>query len=184
MLIMLIVAAIIFALDQITKTIISTSLPLNHSIKVIDEFFYITYLRNDGIAWGIDAKLWLLILITIAAIGIFVFFAWKLKWKEDKWAIITIGFMLGGTLGNFFDRAFRVEHSVIDFLSFKLYYPSFYDGFHFATYDFPVFNVADIFLTVGAFMFIIYLFIIDRIKEKKKKELEKSKENTVETNNE
>lgn len=186
MLTMFIIAVIIFGLDQLTKVIISTNIQEGHSIKVINEFFYITYLRNDGIAWGIDAKLWLLIIITIAAIGIFVFFAWKLKWKDDKWGIFTIGFMLGGTLGNFFDRVVRVEHSVIDFLDFKLYYPSFSGGFHFEIYDFPVFNVADVFLTVGAVMFIIYLFVIDRIKEKRKQQVsnDNSNEEVIDIKNE
>ncbi len=185
MLVMLLIALIIFGIDQLTKIIISTNMVEGHSIKVINDFFYITYLRNDGIAWGIDAKLWILIIITIVAISVFVFFAWKLKWKDDKWAILTIGFMMGGTLGNFFDRVVRPEHSVIDFLNVILYYPSFSGGFHFEKYDFPIFNVADIFLVVGAIMFIVYLFIIERIKEKRKKIEEKdTNEEVIDIKNE
>ncbi|MBP5342654.1 signal peptidase II [bacterium] len=174
MVIVLLIALIVFGLDQVSKIIIINNLLEGHSIKVINNFFYITHLRNDGIAWGMEAKLWVLIIITIIALGLFIFFSWKFKWKEDKWAIFTIGFMMGGTLGNFFDRVIRAEHSVIDFLSFILYYPSFKDGFHFEKYDFPIFNIADTFLVIGAVMFIIYIFIIDRIKARKKaKEIDK-----------
>ena len=75
--------------------------------------------------------------------------------------------------------------SVIDFLNIILYYPSFNEGFHFEKYDFPIFNVADIFLVVGAIMFIVYLFIIERIKEKRKKIEEKdTNEEVIDIKNE
>ena len=75
--------------------------------------------------------------------------------------------MLGGTIGNFIDRLFRSDHSVIDFLDFIIYYPSFKGGFHFEPYDFPIFNIADSFLVVGAIMFLVLLLILEPIKNKK-----------------
>ena len=86
--------------------------------------------------------------------------------------------MLGGTLGNFIDRIFRADHSVIDFLDFIIYYPSFSGGFHFEPYDFPIFNIADSFLVVGAIMFLVLILILEPIKNKK--EALKNKENNEE----
>ena len=162
-----IIAAIVIILDQLSKIIVSTNMNIYDSVTIIKGFAHFSYVRNDGIAWGIDAKLWILIIITIIAIGLFTFLARKLKWSKDKFLIITLGFMLGGTIGNFIDRLFQSDHSVIDFLDFYLYYPSFKDGFHFALYDFPIFNIADSFLVVGAIMFIIYFIIIEPKKTKK-----------------
>ncbi len=168
MLYVFIIGICIIILDQLTKFIITDNMVLYDSVTVIKDFFNICYVRNDGIAWGIDVKLWILILLTIIALGIFIFLSFKLSIKKDKWFIVTLGFLFGGTIGNFIDRLFQADHSVIDFLSFILYYPSFKDGFHFEKYFFPIFNIADIFLVIGSIMFIIYILFIDTKKNKNK----------------
>ena len=160
MLFMLLIGLIVILLDQGSKILVSLKFEEFDSKVVIKDFFYLTYLRNDGIAWGIDAKLYLLIIITIIALSVFVFMSIKLKIKKDSWFIITLGFLFGGTVGNFIDRLFQADHSVIDFLNFYLYYPSIKGGFHFDYYDFPVFNIADSFIVVGAIMLIIYFIFI------------------------
>ncbi len=178
MLVVLIVAAIACIIDQITKIIVTSNMKITESHTIIKGFASFTYVKNDGIAWGMDAKLWILIIVTIIAIGIFLFLSRNLKWKSNKFYILTLGFMLGGTLGNFIDRIFRADHSVIDFLDFIIYYPSFSGGFHFEPYDFPIFNIADSFLVVGAIMFLVLILILEPIKNKK--EALKNKDNSEE----
>jgi len=165
MLIILIIAFGCLLLDQITKMAIVANFDLYEYKTIIDGFFDLFYVRNDGFAWGMDAKLWILILITFVALGVFVYLGLKVDYKKDKWFAFTLGFMLGGTLGNFVDRLFQSDHTVIDFLSFILYYPWIDNGLVLKTYDFPVFNVADSFLVVGAIMFIIYILFIEPKKE-------------------
>ena len=176
-----IIGLISILLDQLTKNIISHTFELYESRPVIKGFFDLEYVRNNGIAWSLQVKLWILILITIIAIGLFIYLSFKLKWKKDKWYIFTLGLLFGGAIGNFIDRIFQKDHSVIDFLSFTLYYPSFKDGFHFEEYFFPVFNVADISLVIGAIMFIIYILFIDK---KKKEEANDSSDEVVDIKNE
>jgi len=166
MLISIIIAVLIIIIDQISKALIVAK--LDSEIEVIKDFFYITYAGNKGIAWGISAEKWLLIVITVIALSIFGYFLYKYRdFKNNKWINITVAFLIGGTIGNFIDRLFR-EDGVVDFLAFTLYYPDVMNNFIITTYDFPIFNIADSFLVIGSIMVIIYIIIIEPIKEKAK----------------
>jgi len=166
MLITIFIALAIIILDQVSKAIIVEN--VTGEIEVIKDFFYIVYANNTGIAWGISVSKWILVIITIIALGVFGYFVYKYRdFKNNKWLNITLAFLIGGTIGNFIDRIFR-SSGVVDFLGFILYYPDIMNNFVITTYDFPIFNVADSFLVVGSIMIIIYIIIIEPIKEKKK----------------
>lgn len=135
-----IIAFCFFILDFISKQVVIKVIDLHQSIGVIKNFFYLTYTRNTGAAFSIleDGRI-LFLVITV----IILFFINKYMNKEDIKGIdnVIYGMIIGGILGNLFDRA--VYGYVIDFLDFKIF-----------SYNYPVFNLADTFIVVGVIMMI------------------------------
>jgi signal peptidase II len=131
----------IVLLDQATKLIIDRTLPLHHSISVIEGLFSLTYIRNAGAAFGIFAgsnesfRRTFLILFSLLAIGFILRLLWRLP-KTERTLITALTFILGGAIGNLIDRV--VYGEVIDFLDF------YWSSFHW-----PAFNFADSFITIG-----------------------------------
>lgn len=125
-------------LDQVTKALAVANLKGKPPVKVIKNFFYLTYTENDGAAWGIfEGKLWLFYIITILALGLFVYMLKDFDLKNNLLYSISLAIIISGTFGNFIDRVFRKY--VVDFIDVDI----------FSYKSFPIFNVADIFLTVG-----------------------------------
>jgi signal peptidase II len=158
----LIVSLIIFCLDQITKYMIKTSLLIHESIPVIGDFFRITFVENTGMAFGISfgRNVFFTIFAAIASVAILVYF-FTIKGKHLL-ARTAMSIIFGGALGNLMDRIFR--GSVVDFLDFEfinINIPAFNLLFiHFPGYSmtrWPVFNVADVAITTG--MILLLLFI-------------------------
>ena len=141
--------AIILISDQLTKFIVDQSMPLHHSIPVIDDLFSLTYIRNTGAAFGIFAgsaaafRLPFLIVFSLVAIGFVIVILRRLPARETG-LITALAFILGGAIGNLIDRVAYGE--VIDFLDF-----------YWAGYHWPAFNVADSFITVGVAITVYYL---------------------------
>jgi len=141
--------AVIVVADQITKFIIDRTMPLHHSIPVIDGLFSLTYIRNTGAAFGIFAgsaaafRLPFLIIFSLVAIGFVVTMLRRLP--DNQTGLITaLAFIIGGAVGNLIDRI--VYGEVIDFLDF------YWKGYHW-----PAFNLADSFITVGVLITVFYL---------------------------
>ncbi len=122
-------------------------------IEIIPGFFYIVHIYNPGAAWGIleGYGFWLAI-FGILAISLIFFFRKQLD-LHQKWMQIGFGLLIGGVLGNMVDR-FRFGH-VIDFLDF-----------HFGSYRYPAFNLADTGITVGIAIYLIASFYESRKQEK------------------
>jgi signal peptidase II len=141
--------AFILFVDQLTKFIVDQTMPLHHSIPVIDNLFSLTYIRNTGAAFGILAgsaaafRLPFLVLFSIVAIVFIVMMLRRLPERETG-LITALAFILGGALGNLIDRVAYGE--VIDFLDF------YWSRFHW-----PAFNVADSFITIGVLITVYYL---------------------------
>lgn len=136
-----ILAITIFIIDQISKSIISTYLKLNQSIEVIKDFFYLRYINNTGASWGILSNSKILLII-LSLIAIIILIRYMYSFKETKLNFVGFGFLLGGILGNLSDRL--LHGYVKDFLDFIIF-----------NYDFPVFNIADIFIVLGVIILII-----------------------------
>ncbi len=136
-----IISLIIFILDQITKSLISTYLKLNESIEIIKDFFYIRYINNKGASWGIlENNRFLLIGLSIIAIIMIIRYSYS--FKKTKLNTYGFGLLLGGILGNLSDRLiFGYVKDFLDFIIFR--------------YDFPVFNIADISIVIGVVLLII-----------------------------
>lgn len=134
------------AFDQYTKYLATLHLK-NHSISIIEGVFQLKLLPggNDGGAWGIlGGHLWLLILIAmLAIIAISIIYVRLPQTKKYISLRICLICIMIGAIGNMIDRIFY--GSVVDFFYFELI-------------DFPIFNVADIFVCVATFA-LIFLFI-------------------------
>ena len=134
-------------LDRWTKTLVVEKFHLNESISVIDGFFNITYVRNTGVAFGIfsgissPSKAVLLAAFTgIAAILVIVY---SLRSPvQDRLLQLALSLILGGALGNFYDRL-RFGY-VIDFLEFYV-----------RSYSWPSFNVADAAISTGVGLLLV-----------------------------
>lgn len=140
-------------LDQWTKWAIVKSLKLNESIEMIHRFFYLTYVQNTGGGFSIfnDAGMFFFAILTIVALVCIVYFFLKTEEPEYK---ICLSLVFSGAVGNFIDR--MTLGYVRDFFSFYIF-----------GYPFPVFNVADICITVGIFLILIKMFFDDK-KEKER----------------
>lgn len=152
-----IVAALVTAVDQLTKWLIVQLLNIGESIPIVDSLLYITSHRNKGAAFGIlQNQRLLFIVITIVVVIWVIYYLWSVRGQKKlfSWSLALV---LGGALGNFIDRLFRGE--VVDFIDVKIPLGSFY-------YDFPIFNVADSALVVG-----VALLLLDSLLDGKKRSI-------------
>ena len=138
------------ALDWLTKTWIVQSLTYADRITVIEDFFYITHVRNPGAAFGLLAsapeplRLTFFIGVTLIAIALIISFYRKLA-PGDRLSALALGLILGGAAGNLYDRI--VYREVVDFLHFRLW----------GGYSWPDFNLADSFIVVGVALLVLEL---------------------------
>ena len=143
------ISIVSFFIDRITKICVTANLVPYIKNKVIDNFFYITYLKNKGAAWSIlEGNRFLLIIISVIAFCFILGCILKEK-NIDKIESLSYGILIGGILGNLFDRIFYGY--VIDFLDFNIF-----------GYNYPVFNIADVLIVVGVLIMIVLSFRRDK----------------------
>jgi signal peptidase II len=136
---LLIVAAAVVGLDQLSKYIVSNTMETGQSIAVIRNFLYITYLRNPGAAFGmLPYRTVFFIIVTILVIGFIIYYYRTLP---PGFSLLRFGLalQLGGALGNLVDRL-RGTY-VIDFIDVTIF-P-------------PIFNLADTAIVIGIILFLI-----------------------------
>ena len=147
-------AVLLLGADQLTKYLVSTGFTLGERREFLNGFIDLTYIHNRGGAWGLlYGKTYILIPITVIVMAVCIIL-YKKYGKKNKLLFWAIMLVLSGGIGNMIDRVFR-DGNVIDFLHFE-FFPSF-----------PVFNVADC---------AIVDFLIDSVKESKRKSAEKTDE--------
>lgn len=155
--VLVVLSVAILALDLITKYVICGMFAENEGITAIPYLFNIIVVHNEGAAWGILSgnQIGLIIL----SILLFAFLVWYfVKEKKKSWLlVVSMAFIYGGCIGNLFDRI--VFGYVRDFIQFAFWQ------------SFPIFNFADVFLTVGVILFAIYLIIFLVKKEKSENEI-------------
>ena len=139
-----IISFIVLIIDEISKLIIEAILPLNNSIKIINNFFNLTYVHNEGAAWSIlNGQRFILIIISLLAL-IFLY-KYLHDFKENKRNTLAFGLLFGGIIGNLFDRL--IFGYVRDFLDFKIF-----------GYNYPIFNISDICIFLGTILLLIATF--------------------------
>lgn len=138
-----IIAFISFILDFVCKFIITHILSFNDSIMVIRNFFYISLVKNTGGAFSIfTGSTFLLIVISfLILLGIFTYI-YKNNIR-NRVSLMGFGLLIGGAMGNLFDRIFYGY--VIDYLDFKVF-----------GYGYPIFNLADSFVVIGAIILLFF----------------------------
>jgi signal peptidase II len=143
-----VLALVVFVLDQVTKIWINARLPFGTygppgNIVVIEGFFNLVHVGNTGAAWsmlaGKSTFLALLAFVTLGAIYL---------WRHElglrlRVVQLSFGLLCGGIVGNLVDR--MVHGHVIDFLDF-----------HFGSYIYPTFNIADSGICVGVAIYLIH----------------------------
>jgi len=143
----LLIALVVLLLDRLTKHIVAQRIAFNSPKQVIPGFFCITHTENSGIAFSLFADWpspWKTgVLIAFSGIALVVVFV--LLWKNHHTHLATgigLALIMGGALGNLWDRMARGR--VVDFLLF-----------YYHRYQWPVFNLADSAIVVGAGLLVL-----------------------------
>ena len=149
-------AFLVIVIDQITKYLIRTSMKMFDAVLIIKDIFQITYIENTGISFGLlggaenPVKRWALVAIVSVAV-IMITCYWLLNRKNNILFDLSCGFIVGGAIGNLIDRI--IKGSVTDFIEI---------GYKEITW--PVFNMADTFVSIGVFLFFIY-YVLYEVKQ-------------------
>ena len=145
------IGGVVIALDQWTKFLIHTRFIVGESVPILSSFFSLTYVRNQGAAFGLLHKAPayirepLFLLIPFVAMGVILMIFRKLR-EDQKWTGIALSLISGGAIGNLIDRM-RFKY-VIDFLDF-----------YWGEYHWPAFNVADSCIVVGVGIMFVLSFL-------------------------
>ena len=138
----LLVALFVLVFDQLSKFIIIKNLSLHQSIPLIKGVFHLTLVHNRGAAFGILKNQIPLFIFTSLVAIILIYFNYKQTKKKQSFVYnLSLSLILAGAIGNLIDRLFLGY--VVDFLDFRIW---------------PVFNIADSSITVGAFL-LAYLML-------------------------
>lgn len=133
----LIVAAVV-GIDQLSKLTVSTLMDMGQSIPVINNLFYITYVRNPGAAFGLlPYRTVFLVLVTLAVLA-FILYYYRTLPPGNTLLRFGLALQMGGAIGNLIDRV-RITY-VVDFISIS-FFP-------------PVFNLADTAIVTGIILFL------------------------------
>jgi signal peptidase II len=142
------VAALIALVDQVTKWLVVDGIQLYEHVDAIPGLFHLTHYHNTGAAWSsFEGMRWLFVglfvLLTVALV--YEYFRKRMGFTTfERWCIAAL---YGGALGNAIDRArlgYVVDMIKVDFM------------------DFPVFNVADCFITCGCILLLVHLFFFNK----------------------
>lgn len=140
------------ALDQLTKIWIRDAIPLGGRIEAWPGVFHWSHVQNFGAAWGaLSGQKALLIFITVAVLAGAIYNAKRVAQRGFLTAL-ALGFIVGGALGNLYDRL--VFGHVTDMIGF--------DTSLRVLATFPVFNLADAALTLGVILMMIQVFFFER----------------------
>ena len=141
----------IIILDFITKKWAQAVLKAVETVPLINGVFHLTYVENRGAAFGMLANMrFVFIALTLAVIAAICVWAVKQKNKPPI-LCLAMSFTLGGAIGNMIDRI--ACGYVTDLFDFRLI-------------NFPVFNVADIFVCIGAALFAVFFIFEDKFEKK------------------
>lgn len=137
-----IISLIVIIIDRILKVLVTNNFALNVRNKIIDGFFYITNCHNEGAAFSLFSGN-VLFLIFITLIVLFLIYRTINKENVNKIGVLAYGLLLGGILGNLYDRIFYGY--VIDYLDFRIF-----------NFNFAIFNLADAAIVIGAILLIVF----------------------------
>ena len=133
---------LLIALDQAVKWYVVKAIPLGGMRTFIPKVVSLTYLKNSGAAFSmLENQQWFFAIITLIAMGAAFVYLYR-HIKGSLWLLLGLSLIISGGIGNFIDR---VRQGFV------------VDMFHLDFMNFAIFNVADIYLTVGVGLLLIYL---------------------------
>lgn len=141
------IAFVLVVIDQLTKWGIVQNFELYEEKVIIPGFFSLFYIQNEGAAWGIfQGKMMFFYIITLLVVGYLIYMFHQEK-NVTKLVGISFSLILSGAVGNFIDRlvnGYVVDMFRLDFI------------------DFPIFNIADVCLTVGVILMMIHVIFFEK----------------------
>ena len=141
----------VVAADQLSKWLVLEY--LEQPVSIIPHVLSFEYATNTGMAWGLlKDQRWVFMTLSVVALVMFTYMYYGMVKKPHPLFTLSVGFVLGGGVGNMIDRLFRDGGAVVD-------------CFRTDFIEFPIFNVADIFITVGGFLLAAYVLFLDRKQE-------------------
>ncbi len=150
----------VIIIDFVSKYIVKASMEIGESFSVIPGVVDFTYVLNKGAAWGMLAdKRWIFLVFSTVAILLIAYLLVRFR-KSPKLMRISLSLVLGGGIGNMIDRIFNGDRlfdgAVVDFIEA-------------AFIDFPVFNIADSAVCIGAVLLFVYVIFFEGKNENKNK---------------
>jgi signal peptidase II len=146
------IAGIVIALDQLTKYLVRTNVPMNTVYRPdlwLSQYARIVHVNNSGAAFGMFRSLGNVFSILSVGVGLVILYYFPQVPRKEWYLRIAMGLLLGGAIGNLIDRLLFQGH-VTDFISLG---------------NFPVFNVADSSISCG----VAILFLVMWFQERQKK---------------
>ena len=145
--ILAVVAVLIVVLDQVSKYLVLANIPLGGEIPVWPGVFHLTHIRNTGMAFSLlEGGRWFFLIMTLAAF-VLMAVAIRKKWINHPTGLWALAWIAGGAVGNLIDRV-RWGY-VVDMLETEFM-------------EFPVFNVADCFITCGCIALMVSLIFFNK----------------------
>ena len=145
---------LIAGLDQLSKCWVVHNMELGQSIPALKGVFELHYVRKSGMTWSLfdgGGARWFFVVMTLLIFAL-VIVAVNKRWLQGKFQLLSVAAVMGGALGNFIDRLLTGE--VVDMIRVTFM-------------DFPVFNVADCFVTCGAILLMVGILFDDFFRKKK-----------------
>ena len=131
------VATGVFAADRVTKLLVQRNLALDSPRPLLDGLVYLNHTQNSGAAFSLGQRFGNLYLVFALVAAVAIVYAYRRVPTGEIWTRLALGMILGGALGNAFDRL--ASSSVTDFIDLRWW---------------PVFNVADSCIVVGALILV------------------------------
>ena len=146
----LILTTILVIIDQLTKYLTVENIASHELVEVIPNILSFTYIQNSGAAFSIlEGQMLFFYIVSVIVIAFLLYYMYT-EAQNNKILGILLSIVLAGTIGNFIDRL--LYQYVIDMIQLEFV-------------NFAIFNVADMFLTVGVALLFIYTLFEDRINE-------------------
>ena len=136
------IALVILATDQITKQMVLGSLEAGRLVPVVGSYLSFTYVRNPGIAFGLHLGAFSRPFFVLTALGVLAALIafYRSTPRQDRLRRLAVAILCAGAIGNLIDRI-RWSEGVVDFIRLAV-----------AGYEWPIFNVADMAVTLGAIL--------------------------------
>jgi signal peptidase II len=149
---------LIFVSDRISKNYIKLNFTVGESIEIIGTEVRLTYIKNEGIAFGMFQEYGnILFILTPLSFLLIIFYFIKYE-NKNFWTTLAFTLIIGGAIGNIYDRI--VYGAVIDFIDVNI--PDINLSFY-QLHRWPIFNIADFAISTGIIVYLLYsLFFVKK----------------------